>query len=360
MNNYRPKRGKNKYKMKVYIDAYLAQNLGDDLFIDILTKRYPNDKFYAISKNKNRYNMKNLKVISNSYLYRALKKFEFEKYLANMCDLVVSIGGSMFMEKNDANRNFSLGKNKRYILGTNFGPYKTKEYYNNLYGVFKQAEDVCFREKYSYELFKNLPNVRYAPDIVFSMNVDNIKITNRKRAIISVISCKYKLDDKYSAIYRNTIIKLIEFLVKQNYDICLMSFCKEEKDEEEIEEIITQCKDNIKEKLEKYYYNGNINEALNVLGDSCIIFGSRFHANILGLLLQKTIIPIIYSDKTLHVLEDMNIKSKYIDIRNLDKFSINSLTEKDLNNVINIQEQQEKAKEHFKELDIALGRIING
>ena len=192
------------------------------------------------------------------------------------------------------------------------------------------------------------------------MNVDNIKITNRKRAIISVISCKYKLDDKYSANYRNTIIELIEFLDKQNYELCLMSFCKEEKDEEEIEEIIKQCNDNIKEKIKKYYYNGNIDEALNVLGDSSIIFGSRFHANILGLLLNKTIIPIIYSDKTLHVLEDMNIKSKYIDIRKLDEFSVKELTQKDLTNVIDIQEQKVKAEEHFKEIDKVLGRNING
>ena len=194
--------------MKVYVDAYLAQNLGDDLFIDILTKRYPNHKFLAISKKQCKHNLKNLKVVSNSYLYRTVKKFQLEKYLANMCDVVVSIGGSMYMENNDNTRDFSLGKNKRYILGTNFGPYQTKEYYNNLKKVFKNAEDVCFREKYSYDLFKDLPNVRYAPDIVFSMNTSNVNVTNRKKAIISVISCKRKLNNKYTKLYENKMIEL--------------------------------------------------------------------------------------------------------------------------------------------------------
>ena len=49
--------------MKIYVDAYLAKNLGDDLFINILTTRYPEHKFYAISKGEKGYNTKNLKYV---------------------------------------------------------------------------------------------------------------------------------------------------------------------------------------------------------------------------------------------------------------------------------------------------------
>ena len=174
--------------MKIYVDAYLSKNLGDDLFINILTKRYPQHQFYAISKGEKGYNTKNFKVYSNTYIFKILKKFQWEKYLANHYDTVVTIGGSMFMERGDTNRDFSMGKNKRYVLGINFGPYKTQEYYNNIYNMLSDVEDVCFRDKYSYNLFKELPNARQAADIVFSMDTSNIKITNRKRAIISIIS----------------------------------------------------------------------------------------------------------------------------------------------------------------------------
>lgn len=184
--------------MKVYVDAYLFENLGDDLFINILTKRYPKHNFFAITRGFKGYKSENLKVYSNVIIFRMLKKFQLEKYLANRYDLVVSIGGSMYMENNDSKRDFSLGKNKRYILGTNFGPYRTQEYYQNIYNIFKNSEDVCFREKFSYDLFKELPNVRYASDIVFSLDTSSIKITNRKRAIISVISCAEKIDEKYT------------------------------------------------------------------------------------------------------------------------------------------------------------------
>ena len=339
--------------MKIFLDAYLSKNLGDDLFIDILLKRYPKHKYFAISKGE-KYKFKNLKVFSNSYFFRAIKKFELEKYLANTRDLVITIGGSMYIENNDSTRDFSLGKNKQYILGSNFGPYQTEEYFNNLYKIFEKAEDVCFREEYSYNLFKNLPNVRYAQDIVFSMDTSSIKITQNKRAIISVIDCKSKLDEKYQEVYEQGIVKFIKYLFSIDYKICLMSFCKAENDENAINRIINKLDEKSKEKIEKYFYNGNIEEALNNIGDSSIVIGSRFHAIIIGLLLNKSVLPIIYSDKTKHVLEENNIDVKIIDIKNMDYFNPLTLTEEDLNKIHNIENIIKSSKKQFEKLDLIL------
>ena len=112
--------------MKIYLDAFLANNFGDDLFVDILLKRYPNHNFIAISNGivYNRYS--NLKVFSNSFFYRVMKKFKLDKLIANRCDLIVTIGGSMYIENTGVKQDFNLGKNKRYILGANFGPYKSE------------------------------------------------------------------------------------------------------------------------------------------------------------------------------------------------------------------------------------------
>lgn len=340
--------------MKIYVDAYLAKNLGDDLFINILTTRYPEHKFYAISKGEKGYNTKNFKVYSNMYIFKILKKFQWEKYLANHYDTVVTIGGSMFMERGDTNRDFSMGKNKRYVLGINFGPYKTQEYYNNIHNMLSNVEDVCFRDKYSYNLFKDLPNVRQAADIVFSMDTANIKITNRKRAIISIISPKDKIDEKYEEKYEEKMLELITFLIKKEYEICLMSFCKNENDEEEIEKIYNKIQENQKKKVEKYYYNGNIEEALNTIADSQLVVGGRFHANIIGLCLGKSILPVLYSDKTLHVLEDMQINTPIIDIRKLENFNIESIKDEDLTRHYNIEKQKEDAQRHFEKLDLQL------
>ena len=341
--------------MKIYVDAYLAKNLGDDLFVDILTNRYQNHKFFAISKGEKGYNKENLKVYNNKYFFKILKRFQLEKCLANRYDVVVTIGGSMFMENNDNNRDFSLGKNKRYLLGVNFGPYKTEKYYQNIHNMMSKLEDVCFRDKYSYNLFKDLPNTRCASDIIFSMDTSKVKITNRKRAIISIISPKDKIDEKYQESYENKMIELIKFLDGKGYEICLMSFCKYENDEQEIENIINKLPKTYRDRVERYCYNGNIEQALKVLGDCQLIVGGRFHANILGLVLGKSILPVLYSDKTLHVLQDMEINVPIIDIRKLDEFDVKSLTDEQLNTHFDVEKQKKDAQRHFEKLDILLG-----
>ena len=151
--------------MKIYTRAYLTENLGDDLFIKILIDRYKKHQFYSISRGFKNYTKGNLKVYSNPILFDIIEEFKLEKYLSNKCDLAISIGGSMYMENEKYIKDYSFGKNKYYVLRSNFGPYKTQGYYNKVYDFFKNAEDVCFREEYSYNLFKDLPNVRYAKEI---------------------------------------------------------------------------------------------------------------------------------------------------------------------------------------------------
>ena len=252
-----------------------------------------------------------------------------------------------------------FGKNKYYILGSNFGPYKTNEYYKNLYGFFKNAEDVCFREKYSYELFKSLPNIRYASDIVFNLDVKDIKKTNKKKVIFSIISCEYKIGLEYKKDYEEKMIEMIEFFTKKGYEICLMSFCKEEKDEEAIEAIFQQCSEKLKPKIEKYFYRGNIKEALDRIGDSSLMVGSRFHANIIALLLGKKVIPVLYSDKTKHVIEDMQLNLKMIDIKDIKNFNVKENEEillQEQNNTQKISEAIKDASRQFEELDKILGK----
>ena len=125
-----------------------------------------------------------------------------------------------------------------------------------------------------------------------------------------------------------------------------MSFCKYEGDEKAIDSIISKVNN-----VEKYYYNGDLNGALGLLGESDIIVGSRFHANILGLVMNKTIIPIAYSDKTINTLNDINFKGRILDIRNIDEFDVSTLSDLDLNYKLNIDKYRKEAEKHFKELD---------
>ena len=134
--------------MKVFVNAYLENNLGDDLFFEILKNRYNGNKFYVMSSSIKKED--NVVVYKNKFINKIIRRFELKKLITNKCDLIVSIGGSMYMEqKNDTNRKFFLGKKPYYILGSNFGPYHSERYFNNAHKFFEKAEDVCFRDKYS-------------------------------------------------------------------------------------------------------------------------------------------------------------------------------------------------------------------
>lgn len=355
---------------KNLIKGYFQKNLGDDLFLKVFLERYKNYNFDMNSKyeykdvlcdneNIKIYNKKNLIIIIKAICNKFFKLIKSKKVILledlKKYDNVITIGGSIFMEKD--NMDFEIYKNSlfnsncnNYIIGANFGPVRTKEYikmHNDL--IFPKIKDVCFRDKYSYDLFKELPNVRHASDIVFTLDVSNVNITNSKKAIISVINVNKDGVEDNQIEYNKKIVELIQLLRKKKYNIVLMSFSKIQGDEAVIEQIISMLED--KTCVEKYFYTGNIAEALNVLGDSQIIFGSRFHANILGLLLEKTVIPIAYSDKTINVFNDMNFKGKIFDIRNKENFDIKSLTDEDFSYRFDVSAQIKDANRQFEKLD---------
>ena len=97
-----------------------------------------------------------------------------------------------------------------------------------------------------------------------------------------------------------------------------------------------------------------------ILNNANVIVGTRFHSIILGMLLNKGVIPIIYSDKTKHVLEDLKFIGKTVDIRDLDSVNIEDLfTEENINYRINIERIKKEAEEQFKELDKVLYKVKN-
>jgi len=354
---------------KNLVKGYFKKNLGDDIFLKILLERYENNNFDIYSsfdykevyktKNFKFYSTKNVVNIFRVLLNKFLKLFNKNRSILieniKKYDNVILIGGSIFMENEQIdleyykNNQFNY-KNSNYILGANFGPYKTKEYVNiHKSEIFPKVKDICFRDMYSYKLFKELPNTRCASDIVFSLNTNSIRINTQNIAVISVIDVtkdNMKFDQE---IYNKKIVELINYLRKKNMKIILMSFSEPQGDEVIINDIMSMLEE--KKDVEKYFYRGNIEQALDVLGNSKIVFGTRFHANILGLLLGKTVIPISYSDKTINVLKDMNFNGKIIKVQDIDKFDVNSLTEEDLSYKHDVSYQIKDAQRHFEKLD---------
>lgn len=340
----------------IYLKAFIDKNLGDDLFIDIVTKRYPNEKFlidarakYLNNENLIFYKKNTFNKLLGKILYTcSLSKINYETFVSKKCDLSVMIGGSMFIE--ESSKYIEKLKKPLFIIGSNFGPYRTEKFLRKNKKILSSAYDICFRDKKSFDLFKELNNVRYSTDIVFSYKNPNIKISEDKKVVISIIDCDFKakeLGNNYREDYENKIIEFIEFFNSRNYEVILMSFCKAQGDEIAINRIMKKTSTNVS----KYYYIGDIEKALEIIASSSIVIGTRFHANILGLLYHKTIIPISYSNKTHNILKDLEYKGKILDIKNIKDFDISSLTDEDLKYKIDISNQITQANAHFEKLD---------
>lgn len=231
--------------------------MGDDLFVKILSDRYKNITFYSYSdyNYKNVFKSSNLKIYGGNFykmINRIIKGITLKKYrladsLVKRYKFTIFIGGSMFIQNSN--------KVEKSIL--------------------EKANDVCFRDKNSYEKFKDLKNVRWAPDIVFTLDTSNISIKNNKKVVISIIDCSRKNNCEYKDSYEKKIIEISEYFIRKGYEVIMMSFCKFEGDELAIESIYSKCNDDLKQKLKKYYYRGNIEEALNVMADCQIIVGTN-------------------------------------------------------------------------------------
>lgn len=357
---------------RIYLYAYTALNLGDDLFLKILCDRYPEIKFYIMCSKKTAFalnKISNLTVIPIPLFERLLKRLHanlsinniFEKFISSFCDAVINIGGSIFMEADnweDTTNQYQkkLINNKPfYIIGSNFGPYKDNEYYEKYKHIFEHVTDICFRDKYSYDLFSDLPNVRQAADVVFSYTPPIVKYY-KKQIVISVIDLSNRDGlEKYSKVYLSKIIELSRYFIEKGYVVYLMGFCEIEGDKKSILQILSYLNNEEKKYAIPYYYSGDLDEALNLIQGSQFILASRFHAMILGWVFHKSVYPIVYSDKSINVIEDVGFTGLYARIQNSDKINaeevFNYLTE---NEPLNIEEQIYSANQQFKILDAFL------
>lgn len=365
---------------KVLIYAYTKLNLGDDLFIKILCNRYPNVKFYIFtiyqySKSFNK--IQNLtcycvdrfyiRWINNIFKNLRISKDIFKKYITLKVDSSVYIGGSIFMQLNDKweymiNNDMKMKINNKphFILGSNFGPYKNEKFFERYKEFFKECRDVCFRDKYSYELFKDLNNVRYASDIVFQGNKIYKPTTKSNNIVISVIkpSIRDRFKD-YDEKYYDKISEVIEYFVKRGLNVILMSFCKFEGDEEAVEKIYNRIKSEDKLKVDKYFYRGDIKESLKIIGESRYVIATRFHAMILGLVYNKPVYPIIYSEKMTNVLNDINFNGNIMELQLIEELKVECVNEslKSLEDEIrDIRIQIKDSEKHFKILDKCLSK----
>ncbi len=348
---------------KIMIYAYTRFNLGDDLLIKILCDRYSGIEFhlYTYPEYKDALSIcKNLKIHSNAkFQAKLINTFGkiigninvYEQMIAKKCNICVCISGSLFIQGGDNWQSyFNYMKSRKiknipyFQIGSNFGPYTDEMFLNRFRELFFTYEDICFREQYTADLFAGLKNVRVAPDVVFSGDYKKyIKNSTEKRVAISVIDLTNRNDLKqYKIKYLNYIEKICRKYLNEGYCIDLLSFCKAEGDENAVAEMERRLnKRNVKHYL--YYTDTDLEGILNCIGSAEIVIATRFHAMILGWCMGKKTLPIVYSSKMTHVLEEFKYPNKIINIKELENTYIDELFINysfDTYNIINESQKQ--------------------
>ncbi len=338
--------------MKNYVIGFWNSNLGDDLFLKILCDRYPDQNFVSqVYSNAQGVleDIDNLKVVpyKNQFLSKVANRFgnflnrakptalgdvwpspiwQMENFLESD-DNIIEIGGSIFpMDPNSKGGGRALRKRevlrdqvKHYIiLGSNFGPFYTQQQIDEYNDFFKTIDSVTFRDEYSYSLFADNPQTHVAPDIVFSFknNADTQPLFNGDYSVVSVVDPKVKAENTSPyviSLYQRLLVQAISERVADGDDVVLMSFCDEQGDLEYAKEILTVIPDEIKAHVHLFSHS-SINDSVNVLAHAQAIFASRFHAMVLGWILEKPTFVASYGEKTKHTLTDVFPEQQHVEL----------------------------------------------
>lgn len=340
---------------KIIVWGYWVKNFGDDLFLISLNetiKKIGNAKIYICCEKKYRqyYKKMELKIITNNnILYKILHKIciFFNKpdpyFLMSKNKIFVMLGGSLFSENKDANiekrqiLNLKYAVNnakKSFIIGSNFGPYKTQEFYYNYLNIFKNVEDICFRDNHSAGLFEDkLKNIRCCCDIALEgiwdtdNNIKNSICKDDKYITFSIIDLQNrKRLSNYLNDYENKIIEICNYYIKKNKKIAFLVFCEKEGDKVAINRITEKITK--KDSIEIIEYK-DINSITEIINNSYKIYATRFHAIMMALYYKKKIVPFVYNEKTINALSTYSKKFIAYNISNFSNIKTTELINMD-------------------------------
>ena len=304
--------------MTALLIAYLALNL-DDMFINFICNKYPTINFIMICSPE--YNEAFVS-IPNLKLYNSK-----DELCADNCmiDIQILIGGSLFMQPKDRSDIYSkFLYNKQYrlfdhipmiILGANFGPFDSDYHYQLHKEWFKTIDYISFRDKYSFELFRDIDCVTWAPDILL-----NYPMPVRKSSRKIAISCIHNdgrigLPNYNEGDYIKWMVNISNKYIDKGFSIYLFSFCNKQGDAEIAYKIDQQLTSS-----DIIEYTGNINYILTRFSEVDFVIGTRFHSIIFALSYGVPVFPIVYNSKTRNMLDCYGFDGRYANIQTFGEY----------------------------------------
>lgn len=337
-------------KNGILLYACIERNIGDDLFIQTICNRYPEKCFIISSKAKygSLLNVKNLKFSKVLECWMILDAISQEKkakkiianyikkilqlFLGNY-DIGVYIVGNAFKNKNYQGKeqlqwlvNRAKLTKEFYLISTNFGPFNDKRWIDDAKNIFSELKDICFRDIQSYDLFADLPNVRYAPDAILSLGKQKSK-KNKMKVLISIIDCSFYAREnwlkKQTNNYENKIFEIIKEFENLGYEIVLIN-SNAVQDGPASRRIFEKCNS---PSVSIYDYDGDLDELLTLYEEAMYVIGTRLHTIVLAWLYELPVFPFIYDIKVENMLKSYSYKGGYAHIKDVDQLDVSTVFE---------------------------------
>ena len=338
---------------RVLVHGYFRANLGDDLFFRVLAMRYPDVQFYLPTTRCDYREMfkdlPNVRIIDflqiarltsrKIYMLPKLYSWQFMKRF----DAVVCIGGSLFIDRQNPTSKDRIEAEQYsficdweyakaagvpyFVLGANWGPCYNDYFFDYFNRAFDSLADLYFRDRASFEMFAQKPAVRWGGDILMAhpaIRAAGSGLVRKKQIAVSVVEPGSKHGTGVDAAgYYRAVGAVCRDFQADGYDVKLLSFCKDEGDEEACRRVLEELDDH--SRVETVCYSGDWKQMLAVIGASERMLATRFHGTVLGWTLGVPVYSIAYSNKTLNLIADCGVQDSCIPMTALDKLNADAV-----------------------------------
>ncbi|RIW36051.1 polysaccharide pyruvyl transferase family protein [Bacillus salacetis] len=365
---------------KALLYACIEKNIGDDLFIYTLCKRYPNCNFYISSEAKYG-SLREIKNLRFSHIFNIWQKASntgnrkgikllASKIIAAICSIYLKQFSTSVYVVGNAFKNYEYKGTRQsewfkhrvsltksfFLLSTNFGPFADDQWVTDFKKHFSKGTHICFRDETSFDLFQDLENVDWAPDVVLSLgNQEKSEKLNKEQVLISVIDCGFETRPQHvkkrQYEYENKMIQLSNYYLNKGYKVKILT-SNNQQDYPTAKRIQNECSNQLGIMPEIVEYDGDYNKVFQEYKDSKYVIATRLHAIILAWLYNVPVVPIIYDVKIKTLLDSYKFNGLSFDLQSIDDISVEQVDHalknyrfKNLNNLFR------EANNQFKVLD---------
>ena len=307
--------------MKIFLEAFIDNNFGDNLFVHILTSRYSEHTFYL--KEKEEYK-KSYEILEGQIQNIRIIRQEDEATYFRQMDGMLVVGGDMFGNGADYSNMIrqikTIKKGKGFVgfLGISlFQNYSIRTWFD-LSVLFSYADFVVVRESTTYhQLKKHVPwaKVICSCDMVFSVNLDELKKKRPDNNILG-ISVRKKIQAEEALYYpqycNNVARAAVHYLEESpNHKVHFLAFSSGKYDDCKVaEDIMGLCPEELQKRMECISFHGNVETYMSGIQECGKLLCTRFHALVFAILLEKPFVPIIYEEKMARLLDEIGYYGK--------------------------------------------------